>query len=183
MALSVFLRSTLNSCKLRPTLGVATNFSKISTASFHRFDFLQRGNEKCAPLKRFEVVPQLNLIVRQFADKPETKKASAGHHDHSKIWTYEKILSAGLVMIYPLGIMYPNVLFDIIMAVTSVMHIHWGFEAIVVDYVRPVIFGNLIPKIALGALYVLSIFILVGLFNLTFNNSGIGNGIRLLWKI
>lgn len=183
MALSVFLRSTLNSCKLRPTLGVATNFSKISTA-FHRYDFLQTGNEKCAPLKRFEVVPpQLSQIVRQFSNKPVTKASKGHHHDHSKMWTYEKALSAGLVMIYPLGIMYPNVLFDIIMAVSSVMHMHWGFEAIVVDYVRPVMFGNLIPKITIGLLYVLSIFTLVGLFNLTFNNSGIGNGIRLLWKI
>lgn len=58
-----------------------------------------------------------------------------------------------------------------------------GIEAVVIDYVRPIIFGNTIPKIAVGLMYVLSIATLAGLMNFIFNDVGIANGIQLLWKL
>ena len=48
----------------------------------------------------------------------------------------------------------------------SVLHSHWGVEAIVVDYVRPSLFGGstVIPNIAHGLVWVLSAFALGGLY-------------------
>uniref|UniRef100_T1HF63 Uncharacterized protein n=1 Tax=Rhodnius prolixus TaxID=13249 RepID=T1HF63_RHOPR len=111
--------------KVRPTLGVATNFSKISSVSFQRYDLLQGRNEKFAPLRSCKAFPELSQIVRPLSKTVAAKPDASSHHDHSKLWTYEKALSAGLLVICPLGVMYPNVLFDILMAVSAVMHMHW----------------------------------------------------------
>lgn len=58
-----------------------------------------------------------------------------------------------------------------------------GIEAIVVDYVRPSIFGPVIPKVGVILVYALSIGVLAGLLNFIFNDVGLANGIRMLWKL
>ena len=58
-----------------------------------------------------------------------------------------------------------------------------GLEACVIDYVRPVIFGNFIPKVALGMLYVFSAALLGGLFYFNFNDVGVGRAIRKFWSV
>nr|WPO06773.1 hypothetical protein [Gryllus firmus]WPO06775.1 hypothetical protein [Gryllus firmus]WPO06777.1 hypothetical protein [Gryllus firmus] len=112
-----------------------------------------------------------------------SSKLSAAGHDHTKLWSAERILSAALLGIAPAAFLYPSAALDTLLAVTFVMHNHWGIEAIVVDYVRPIIFGNAIPKIALGLTYGFSIAMLVGLFYLIFNGSGLVNTIQHFWKI
>lgn len=58
-----------------------------------------------------------------------------------------------------------------------------GIEAIVVDYVRPSIFGKVIPKLAVGAVYALSFFTLGGLCYFIYTDVGIINAVKLLWKL
>jgi succinate dehydrogenase (ubiquinone) membrane anchor subunit len=52
-----------------------------------------------------------------------------------------------------------------------------------VDYVRPIVFGNVIPKIALGALYLLSVVTLAGLLLFITNDVGIVLAIKQFWKL
>ncbi|CAH1390477.1 unnamed protein product [Nezara viridula] len=147
--------------------------SSVSCLNFHKI-----SNEKrIAPS---EPKVKLTDAVRHFSI---TQPKLSGHGDHSKLWVYERYVSAALLGIVPLGLMMPNILFDLLIAVASVMHMHWGIEAIVIDYIRPIIFGNLISKLAVYFVYLLSIFTLVGLLNLTFNNCGLANSIKLLWRI
>lgn len=56
-----------------------------------------------------------------------------------------------------------------------------GIEGIVIDYVRPVIFGHFIPKITLFLVYLLSILTLAGLLNFNHNNMGLSKAIRRFW--
>lgn len=58
-----------------------------------------------------------------------------------------------------------------------------GIEAIVVDYVRPSVFGNTIPKLALGAVYGLSALTLGGLFYFIYADVGLVTAIKMLWKL
>lgn len=58
-----------------------------------------------------------------------------------------------------------------------------GLEAVAVDYVRASIFGPLIPKIAIGLVYLLSIATLGGLFYIISHDVGLANGIKQLWAI
>lgn len=60
---------------------------------------------------------------------------------------------------------------------------HRGLEAIAVDYVRASIFGPIIPKIAIGLVYLLCIATLGGLFYVITHDVGIANTIRNIWAI
>lgn len=53
----------------------------------------------------------------------------------------------------------------------------------VVDYIRPVIFGNLIPKIAIFWLYAISASTLGFLIYYNVTDLGIGKTVRKFWAI
>ena len=63
-----------------------------------------------------------------------------------------------------------------------VTHVHWGLEAIVVDYVRPRLFGPVIPKIAIGLTYLLSILTLAGLYYFNYTDVGLSQAVMMLLK-
>ena len=60
-----------------------------------------------------------------------------------------------------------------------------GIEAIVVDYIRPALFGGktLIPNICQGAVWVLSAFTLGALYYFNYTDVGLVNAIKMLWKL
>ena len=66
-----------------------------------------------------------------------------------------------------------------------VLHSHWGIEAIVVDYVRPSLFGGntIIPNIAQALVWALSAFTLGALYYFAYTDVGIVNAIKMLWKV
>ena len=97
---------------------------------------------------------------------------SSDAHNHSKIWVFEKICSAALLAVIPAALAFPNPILDYALALSLVAHVHWGFEAIVVDYIRPSLVGPVIPKISLVALYLVSIWALAGLFYMNYSDVG-----------
>lgn len=113
--------------------------------------------------------------------KMQVRNSSSG--DHVTLWTMEKALSAAMLPIVPMALLYPSAPLDYLLAFTITLHGHWGIEAIVVDYVRPAVFGETIPKLALALLYGLSTLTLGGLFYFVYADVGIANAIRLLWKL
>lgn len=128
------------------------------------------------------VMKGINLNnVREFSITPNNRSTAA--HDHAKLWTAERVLSTGLLVVVPAAFMFPSTAMDTLLAVSIVMHNHWGIEAVVVDYVRPIIFGSVVPKVALALTYGLSIVTLVGLFYLIFNGAGLVNTIQLFWRL
>lgn len=104
-------------------------------------------------------------------------------HNHSKLWSAERALSAGLLAIIPLSFAVPFPGKDYALALALVTHIHWGVEAIVVDYIRPSIFGAVIPKVALFSIYLLSALSLGGLFYFNYTDVGLVNAIRMIAKM
>ncbi|KAI1303035.1 Succinate dehydrogenase [ubiquinone] cytochrome b small subunit, mitochondrial [Halotydeus destructor] len=108
------------------------------------------------------------------------RNSSAG--SHSGLWTAERLLSAGLLAVLPAAFVLPLPGMDYALALALTTHVHWGVEAIVVDYIRPAIFGDVIPKIALGLVYLLSALTLGGLFYFNYTDVGVAHGIRMAWK-
>jgi len=119
---------------------------------------------------------------RLFSLSPKSHSAGAGHN-HSKLWTIERAISAALLVIVPVALAAPSKALDTLAAITLVMHSHWGVEAIVVDYIRPILFGNVVPKVALGSIYVLSILTLAGLLQLIYSDIGLANTVRKIWSM
>ncbi|OQR73425.1 putative succinate dehydrogenase-like [Tropilaelaps mercedesae] len=91
--------------------------------------------------------------------------------------------ASGLIGIVPLALTMPNLATEFVLALSLTAHIHWGLEAIVVDYVRPRIVGKLLPKVAIGAIYVLSFATLGGLMYFNFTDVGLAHAVRILWKL
>ncbi|XP_026273821.1 succinate dehydrogenase [ubiquinone] cytochrome b small subunit, mitochondrial [Frankliniella occidentalis] len=120
--------------------------------------------------------------VQFFSLSPKSYSAGAGHN-HSKLWTIERALSAVLILVVPAALAAPSKALDTVLAVTLVMHSHWGVEAAVVDYVRPIIFGNAFPKVALGGVYVLSIVTLAGLLQIIYTDIGLANTVKKIWSL
>ncbi|KAM3959314.1 succinate dehydrogenase, subunit D [Aphomia sociella] len=136
---------------------------------------------KSLALTQSNSTPILNS-VRSFRTSM-VRLSDAKAHDHSKLWVVEKLTSAALVPLVPLGLLMPNRVFDSVLAILITAHSFWGLEAIVVDYVRASIFGPVIPKIAIGLVYLISIATLGGLFYLISHDIGIANSFRQLWAI
>ncbi|KAG7164233.1 succinate dehydrogenase [ubiquinone] cytochrome b small subunit, mitochondrial-like [Homarus americanus] len=111
---------------------------------------------------------------------PEIEQAG---HDHVLHWTAERILSVVLLGAIPAAIIFPTPAVESILALSMTVHSHWGIEAIVVDYIRPSLFGKIIPKLAVGAVYTLSFLTLGGLCYFIYTDVGIINAVKLLWKL
>lgn len=111
-----------------------------------------------------------------YHEKPPT-------HTHDKLWKAERYLSIGLLGILPAASVIPHPIMDYAVATSLVVHVHWGIEAIVVDYVRPSIFGPTIPKISVMLVYLLSSLALGGLFMFNYTDVGITQATRMLAKL
>lgn len=97
------------------------------------------------------------------------------------MWTAERLLSAALLAA-PVAFVVPIPAMDYILSAALITHVHWGLEAIVVDYIRPSIFGNVVPRVSLTVLYVLSAISLGGLFYFNYSDVGLVNALKMAWK-
>ncbi|XP_011502695.1 PREDICTED: putative succinate dehydrogenase [ubiquinone] cytochrome b small subunit, mitochondrial [Ceratosolen solmsi marchali] len=104
-------------------------------------------------------------------------------HDgnHVKTWKLERILSATLVPLLPLCLIFENPILDTTLALVSVIHIHWGIEAIIIDYASTG--SHILRKVYFSLLYVASVFTFAGLIVLIFNGPGISKVIKDGWAI
>lgn len=131
-------------------------------------------------------------ITRVAVSRPQLTRpmsADSNYHYHEKPakhdlhWRLERYLSLGLLGVLPAAAVIPHPIMDYAVAVSLVVHTHWGLEAIVSDYVRPSIFGPTIPKLSLWLVNILSMLALGGLFVFNYTDVGITQATRMLAKI
>ncbi|XP_045453088.1 succinate dehydrogenase [ubiquinone] cytochrome b small subunit, mitochondrial-like [Melitaea cinxia] len=180
MAFSMFLRTPACTSRLLSQhmmrLGTQPALKPIET---HRT--IATINSLKNTLLKTETTPILNS-VRSFRTSA-VRLASEKGSDHSKLWVVERVTSAILIPLIPLALLSPNKVLDSLLAITITAHSFWGLEAIAVDYVRASIFGPVIPKIAIGLVYLISIATLGGLFYVITHDIGIANSIKQFWAI
>lgn len=93
------------------------------------------------------------------------------------------MLSLGLLGIVPVALVAPSQTVEYLLAVSIVVHSHWGLEAIVTDYVRESVFGSVLPKAAHGLLLLFSAVTLAGLFLLAYKDQGLAKSVRKIWAL
>jgi len=105
--------------------------------------------------------------------------------DHVKLWTAERAVSALIIPGFIGPFLYTTPATDALLCTLSVLHSHWGVEAIVVDYIRPSLFGgsNVIPNLAQALVWALSAFTLGALYYFNYTDIGVVNAIKMLWKL
>jgi len=172
MALALLLRS---SCR-NQAIPLMKNLSRTSTS------FAIRPIVNKSMIEQFLLKKPVQQVIRPIQTTAVRQSAAQGG-SHVTLWTIERGLSVGLLALIPVAFIFPSPATDALLAVSIVMHQHWGLEAIVTDYVRPIIFGNTIPKVAHGILILFSAATLAGLFYFIHNDIGIVNSIKKLWAI
>ncbi|XP_058792324.1 succinate dehydrogenase [ubiquinone] cytochrome b small subunit, mitochondrial [Phymastichus coffea] len=110
-------------------------------------------------------------------------RSQSTHGSHVNLWKLERLVAAMFVPLVPLCLMLENPVLDSLLAVLSVIHVHWGLEAIIIDYARPIVVGHIFPKICFVALYLVSALTLAGLLVLVYNGPGISKVLKQGWTI
>ncbi|KYM99322.1 PREDICTED: succinate dehydrogenase [ubiquinone] cytochrome b small subunit, mitochondrial [Cyphomyrmex costatus] len=154
-----------------------TQFSKStsSLANLNRSVIPNANNyPKCNILSKLSVQSKVSIT--------QTRAASA-QGDHVRLWVIERIVSASFLSLIPAALVLENKYIDILLAGAIVMHTHWGLEAIILDYARPIVVGTLVPKLAFLMLNLLSVATLAGLFVLIYNGPGLTKTIKNGWAI
>ncbi|EDV94985.1 succinate dehydrogenase [ubiquinone] cytochrome b small subunit, mitochondrial [Drosophila grimshawi] len=140
------------------------------------------NTQRQALAKPLALTKSLVPIAKREISVSAPRMASASSN-HTGLWTIERIVSAGLLAVIPAAFIAPSQIMDALLAVSVVIHTHWGVEAMVVDYLRPAVVGNILPKVAHIALIIISVASLGGLFYYIKNDVGLANGIKRFWSI
>ncbi|KAM0733043.1 Succinate dehydrogenase [ubiquinone] cytochrome b small subunit, mitochondrial [Formica fusca] len=165
--------SLLQICKYNPTQTFPKSISSL--ANLNRCIIPNAKNySKCRILSKFPVQSTVSVI--------QTRVAST-HGDHVRLWLIERIVSASFLSLVPAALLFENKFIDIILAAAVVMHTHWGLEAIILDYARPIVVGTVVPKVAFFMLNLLSAATLAGLLVLIYNGPGLTKIIKQGWTI
>uniref|UniRef100_A0A2A4JSV9 Succinate dehydrogenase [ubiquinone] cytochrome b small subunit n=1 Tax=Heliothis virescens TaxID=7102 RepID=A0A2A4JSV9_HELVI len=176
MALSTLLRTPA----MRSAL-FSQQIKKLATQSNMKRPVVSMLPATTMALKEINSTPIINS-VRSFRTSP-VRMSDEKPHDHSKLWVIEKAVAALMIPLLPMGLLLPNRILDSVIAILICAHSFWGLEAIAIDYVRASVVGPILPKIALGLVYLISIATLGGLFYIISHDVGIANMIKQIWAI
>lgn len=102
--------------------------------------------------------------------------------DYVRHWSAERLMSVVLLATVPMAFVCPWQPLEYLATLTVVVHSHWGVEAIVHDYIRPKIFGSVIPKLSIAAVWFLSAFMLGGLFYFNYTDVGLVEAVKMTWR-
>lgn len=110
------------------------------------------------------------------------RSSSSASHEasaHSSHWNVERYLSVALLAIIPAGLALENSVADYLLAVSLVLHSHWGLQNILTDYVH----GPTLPRLATALLYIVSGLSLIGLCYFNYNDIGISKAVKKIWSL
>jgi len=134
-------------------------------------------------IRQSTITSPSSLLPATSAFSTTLAKKSSG--DHVKMWTAERLVSIAQIPICIVPFMWTNPINDAIFCTLAILHSHWGIEAIVVDYIRPSLFGGstVIPNICVSLVWALSAFTLGALYYFNYTDVGIINAIKMLWRL
>ena len=121
------------------------------------------------------------LFAAKPSNQPILKVAQRNSHNASKQWKNEKLLTIALLGIIPAAMYLENPITDSLLAVSLLIHINWGLESIIIDYLT--MWGAIFPKIGLAYLYVVMALTLTGLLYFNFKDIGISKAVKKIWAL
>jgi len=117
-----------------------------------------------------------------------TRKEGKGKILPSTHWNAERLMSIASLAVIPPAFFLNHPLTDSLMALIFVIHTHWGFEAIALDYTcRNLIMNKPVPellgKLAIAFVYLLSILTLAACIKFNMTDVGLTKAVLMLWTL
>eukprot|EP00123_Amoebidium_parasiticum_P001236 comp12278_c0_seq1/m.7100 comp12278_c0_seq1/g.7100 ORF comp12278_c0_seq1/g.7100 comp12278_c0_seq1/m.7100 type:complete len:140 (-) comp12278_c0_seq1:344-763(-) len=128
---------------------------------------------KASPIATVAAWRQLHSSPARFAAAGAVSKAESNH------WKAERLVSAATLAVIPAAaVVGPSMPLDMAMAVLIPLHSYWGFDQVIIDYVKgplttpsQLLWGATSAATAAGLVY----------FNL--NDVGITKAVQMLWAL
>uniref|UniRef100_A0A336LV43 Succinate dehydrogenase [ubiquinone] cytochrome b small subunit n=1 Tax=Culicoides sonorensis TaxID=179676 RepID=A0A336LV43_CULSO len=172
MALAMMLRSTCRNAAV-PSL-MLRNAARISSFA------VRPALQKSLLVTPVQLLKQTTPALRPIVQNQIIRHS----HSHVTLWKVEKLVALAILFgCIPLMTLLPGKAMEAVFAAVAVAHTHWGWESIVCDYVRAVVFGRFIAKAAIIATYMFSAGLLAGLLNFIYNDIGIVATVKKIWAI
>ncbi|KAF2367223.1 hypothetical protein FHG87_002027 [Trinorchestia longiramus] len=181
MAVSAFARGFTRSSVRAGSNGLCRNHSVLSPELCRAFA-VAPFKSAVHKMTHSPVDGQSNLLAPASSTQHSIVRSSSSG-DHVKLWTAERVLSAVLLGAIPAAIVMPTPGVETFLALSLTVHSHWGIEALVHDYVRPAMFGDVIPKLSVAAVYALSVVTFGSLCYFIYTDVGLINAVSMLWKL
>lgn len=121
---------------------------------------------------------------RLVSNNAGTRLPSHKNKDHANVWLWERFVAVGLLGVIPL-VADPSMdrAIEFVAVILLTVHLHWGLEAICVDYLRPSVVGNLIPRCIPVIVLVPLVFILYGFVESIQGGRGITHVLKQFWYL
>lgn len=130
--------------------------------------------KSCLPLV-FKKSVAATSVLQARVYGPEWKPGLPSKTSHYK---NERILSALLVPIIPAALVYPNMVMDLALTSTMMLHTHWGFQCFIADYFH----GPVLPRVLTSLLMGFSLAAFGGLLYLNYNDVGFCKAVLMLYS-
>jgi len=132
----------------------------------------------CVP--SFQVQPFMRTAsaAAQLSAQPKHPQGSNSLH-----WTLERVCDVALLPLLPFAFYTDNRIANYALIMLVGIHVHWGMESIVVDYMRPRVVGKAGYYTSLGFVYLLTFGIFAGLLRLNYSEVPPTKAIKKLWTL
>ncbi|XP_055336663.1 putative succinate dehydrogenase [ubiquinone] cytochrome b small subunit, mitochondrial, partial [Paramacrobiotus metropolitanus] len=126
--------------------------------------------------------PPYASTVRATSTTVHVPDAVKAKHNHATHWTIERVVSVAMLPVLPVAFLTDNIVSNYILILLTAAHVHWGLEAIVIDYMRPRVVGQAGYYGSLGFVYILSFATLAGLLYLNYTQMPVTQAVKKVWK-
>jgi len=183
MALSRLLKASPQLLRMSGSISCVPLPSAATSASLNSTPFTTAAS-RIAPV---EVASPLAVVSKR--DLSSTPRLDGkGSMLASVHWTMERIMSVVTLGIIPVAFIASHPFTDSLLALSSVIHTHWGLEAIAIDYLcRPLIMNKpvspMVGKIGIAIVYLISILTLAACIHFNYNDVGLTKAIKMYWAM
>ncbi|CAG0900301.1 unnamed protein product [Darwinula stevensoni] len=128
------------------------------------------------------LIPANGIHISKMVASSSASTAAHGGHNHGLHWSIERVVSVSLLGLLPTCAFFYHPAMDYIMSLFLCLHSHWGLHGIVVDYIRPKLFGGF-ATFAEYFIYVFSFLAFGSIMYFNYTDVGLIPAVKMLWRL
>ncbi|PAA86417.1 hypothetical protein BOX15_Mlig010157g1, partial [Macrostomum lignano] len=135
--------------------------------------------------RRLHATPSVGVLGLQ--EKPTRvtipEASHGGMMSKSQHWTVERVLTVGMLPLYPAALMMDGLAMNLAVGAAITMHVYWGIEAVIKDYAMERLYGPQLQKILYAVWKVISLIGFAGFVYFCYTDVGFIRVVKDLWTV